>query len=91
MVRPAVVTFLDEMLRSDNRLRVEEVHVPEGFAARQLGDFITRSPDYIVLAVRAGQAWQFNPAPETLIAAGTTLVVMVNPEGRWALEKLVAA
>ena len=91
MVRPAVVTFLDEMLRSDNRLRLEEVHVPEGFAARQLGDFIKRSPDYILLAVRAGQAWQFNPAPETLIAAGTTLVVMVNPEGRGALEKLVAA
>ena len=28
MIRPQVVSFLDEMLRTDDRLRVEEIHVP---------------------------------------------------------------
>ena len=88
MVRPAVVSFLDEMLRSDNRLRVEEVHIPESFQTRPLGDFITGSRDYILLAVRTGEDWQFNPPANTLIGPGTTLVVMVNPEGRGTLEKL---
>ena len=36
MVRPQVVHFLDEMLRSDNKLRVEEVHVPAGRAEQPL-------------------------------------------------------
>jgi voltage-gated potassium channel len=89
MVRPAVVSFLDEMLRSDNRLRVEEVHIPESFQPRLLGELITGSRDYILLAVRAGEDWQFNPPADTPIGPGSTLVVMVNPEGRGTLEKLV--
>lgn len=91
MVRPAVVSFLDEMLRSDNRLRVEEIHIPESFDPRTLGDFIHGSRDYILLAVRAHDQWQFNPPADTMVGPGTTLVVMVNPEGRGALEKLVSA
>ena len=91
MVRPGVVNFLDEMLRSDNRLRVEEVSIPPGFASRALGEFVTVSRDYILLAARIGDQWQFNPPPDFTVGPGTTLVVMVNPEGRGMLEKLVAA
>jgi voltage-gated potassium channel len=91
MVRPGVVNFLDEMLRSDNRLRVEEVRIPEDFEPRALGELVAGSRDYILLAVRLGDQWQFNPPPDFEIGPGTTLVVMVNPEGRGALEKLVAA
>ena len=89
MVRPAVVSFLDEMLRSDNRLRVEEVHIPEDFHRRELGELVKASRDYILLAVRAQDQWQFNPPPESMVGPGSTLVVMVNPEGRGTLEKLV--
>ena len=91
MVRPGVVNFLDEMLRSDNRLRVEEVHIPPGFERRPLGSLVTVSRDYILLAARLKDDWQFNPPPEFMVGPGTTLVVMVNPEGRGLLEKLVAA
>ena len=91
MVRPGVVNFLDEMLRSDNQLRVEEVQIPPGFARRALGELVTTSSDYILLAARIEDRWQFNPPPEFMIGPGTTLVVMVNPEGRGMLEKLVAA
>ena len=91
MVRPGVVNFLDEMLRSDNRLRVEEIDIPAGFAERPLGELIGASRDYILLAARLKDDWQFNPPPEFIVGPGTTLVVMVNPEGRGALEKLVTA
>ena len=91
MVRPGVVNFLDEMLRSDNRLRVEEIDIPAGFGERPLGDLVKASRDYILLAARNKDQWQFNPQPEFIVAPGTTLVVMVNPEGRGLLEKLVAA
>jgi Trk K+ transport system NAD-binding subunit len=37
MIRPAVVTFRDEMLRSDKALRVEEVRVAERHAGQTLG------------------------------------------------------
>jgi len=91
MVRPGVVNFLDEMLRSDNRLRVEEVRIPEGFERRALGELGANSRDYILLAARIQDEWQFNPPPEFMVGPGTTLVVMVNPEGRGVLEKLVSA
>jgi voltage-gated potassium channel len=91
MVRPAVVNFLDEMLRTDNKLRVEEVSIPEGFAERPLGELMAGSRDFVLLAVRSSEEWQFNPPSGYGIRAGATLVVMVNPEGRAALEKLVAA
>ncbi len=90
MVRPGVVNFLDEMLRSDNRLRVEEVRIPEDFAPRALGDLMGASRDYILLAARFKDQWTFNPPPEFAIGPGTTLVVMVNPEARGTLEKLVS-
>ncbi len=91
MVRPGVVNFLDEMLRSDNRLRVEEIDIPQGFAERPLGTLMAVSPDYILLAARVRDEWKFNPPADFMVGPGTTLVVMVNPEGRGQLERLVAA
>jgi voltage-gated potassium channel len=38
MLRPAVVNFLDEMLRTDQGLRVEEVRVPEGSRDRRIAE-----------------------------------------------------
>ena len=90
MLRPTVVGFLDEMLRTDARLRVEEVPVPRGFAPRPLAEVAPNSPDYIVLAVRARERWEFNPGKDFRLEPGHTLVVMAHPEGRLALERRVA-
>jgi voltage-gated potassium channel len=91
MLRPAVVSFLDEMLRTDDRLRVEEIVVPAAFAQRSLARAVPASAGYIVLAVRAGSGWQFNPPADFQLQPGNVLVTMTTPEGRRELERVLAA
>ena len=86
MLRPKVVSFLDEMLRSEEALRVEELVVPERLAGSPCGTLEPRSPDYLLLAVRSAGRWQFNPPDERPLAAGDTLVFMTTPEGRRRIQ-----
>lgn len=91
MLRPAVVTFLDEMLRTDEKPRVEEVHVPPAFAPRNLADVAPSSREYVVLAVRMAKNWQFNPPADFTLQPGNTLVVMTSPAGRSLLLAAIGA
>jgi voltage-gated potassium channel len=91
MLRPAVVSFLDEMLRSDKGLRVEEVRIPDGTRDRRIAEIAPMDANYVVLALRQDGRWQFNPPLESTAKAGCTLVVMATPEGRARLERLAAA
>lgn len=91
MLRPAVVSFLDEMLRTDQGLRVEEVGLPQAAADRRLGELAPPHAEYIILALRHGGRWEFNPRGDSWARAGDTLVVMTTPEGRAKLEQRVAA
>jgi voltage-gated potassium channel len=87
MVRPHVVGFLDEMIRSDKNVRVEEVPVPTNFPPTRVGDLRLRSPDYILLAVREQDgAWVFNPKVDDIIHAGSTIIALANPSGRAQLK-----
>ena len=85
MVRPHVVNFLDEMLRSDRSLRVEEIAVRRNGGSR-LGELDLKSRDHILLAIRGPAGTQFNPADNLTLENGDVLVVMATPEGRSALE-----
>ena len=86
MIRPQVVTFLDEMLRSDQALRVEEVERRRGATPASGSAMIEQpGPDHILLAIRSGGAWPFNPAPD-LAPRRRVVVVMATPEGRKSLE-----
>jgi voltage-gated potassium channel len=91
MIRPQVVNFLDEMLRSDNALRVEEVHIPQGFGADTIRGLKLNRRDFILLAVRSDHQWEFNPADDFSIRPGNTLVVMTTPDGRKSLERSLGA
>lgn len=91
MLRPAVVSFLDEMLRTDDKLRVEEVVVAPGFGGRALSEAVPAAPGYVVLAVRTDGGWQFNPPAGFLLKAGQVVVAMATPEGRRDLESLLGA
>ena len=87
MVRPQVVSFLDEMLRSDDNVRVEQVTVTAS-APACIENFAPPSPEYIVLAVRTGgRDTVFNPPPGRIVQPGDVIVVMATPAGRHALEE----
>jgi voltage-gated potassium channel len=86
MIRPMVVTFLDEMLRSERGLRVEEIVVAARHAGRRLGEIVHPGPDHIVIALRTGGRWQFNPGPDAVLAGGEVVIAMATPDGRTALE-----
>ncbi len=91
MIRPHVVSFLDEMLRADGSMRVEQVSVPAGFAGGSVGEIVPRSREYILMAMCSGGQWSFNPADDARIAGGHTLVLMTSPEGRRSVARRVGA
>lgn len=90
MIRPKVVSFLDEMLRSENSTRIEEVAVPAGFQARRLGDFQRHHSDYVLLGVRSPERMHFNPSDDFLLESGHALIVMCEVQGRVVLEATLA-
>jgi voltage-gated potassium channel len=86
MIRPHVVSFFDEMLRTEHRLRLEEVLLPESFKPRPFGKLERRTPDFVLLAVRAGTEWHFNPPPDFALEPGHVVIAMATPRGREKLE-----
>lgn len=86
MIRPQVVSFLDEMLKSEERLRVEEITVGSRFEARPLESIDLESRDYLLLAIREGDRWVFHPDPSRPVHPGSVLVFMATPHARHALE-----
>jgi voltage-gated potassium channel len=88
MIRPHVVTFLDEMLRSEQKIRLEEVHLNKHHHLCSIGELRERCPTCVMVAIKDGEDFLFNPAADTLLAAGQILIVMLPPNGR---EELLAA
>jgi voltage-gated potassium channel len=86
MIRPHVVSFLDEMLRTEHKLRVEEVPVPANFHPMPLSELNLRGASYVLLAVRGKGDWQFNPPPDFIVEPGQVLVAMASPHGRFEIE-----
>ncbi len=89
MVRPHVVNFMDQMLHTDDGLRVEEVIVPAGFVSTPLAKLLPKCKDYLLMATHAKGQWIFNPSDDHPIEAGAALVFMASPEGRARVEKLL--
>jgi voltage-gated potassium channel len=83
MVRPTVVSFLDTMLRDrEKNLRVEELPVPESFVGRPISALnLKRCSHTLLLAVKTGEDWVYNPQESYIINQENTLVFMTTPEG----------
>jgi hypothetical protein len=65
MLRPHVVTFMEQMLRSEEGLRLEEAAVPAGHVPAPLVALRPRSRDYILVATHEEGRWVFNPGTNT--------------------------
>jgi len=85
LLRPTVVSFLDQMLRDENRnLRIEEVRVEQGskLDGRQVDSLHLQEygSGLLLLAMRARDgAYLFNPPPATLVNGGSHLIIMGDP------------
>jgi len=93
LVRPAVVGFLDKMLKNkDKNLRVEEVTVPatSPFVGRVIGDLNAHArTNCLILATRLPTGeYLYNPADSKRLESGTILIVMGDPAGVRALSEL---
>ena len=92
-LRPAVVSFLDVMLRSSKAtLRVEEAGIREGskLAHKRLIDCrIAEATGLLVLALRNKEGeYAFNPPATTALTPGHTLIVMGEIDGVKKLKAL---
>ncbi len=94
LVRPEVNEFLDQMLRDKTKnLRIEEAIVPEksSFVGVSLKDSpIRRETKLLVIAVRdTDRQFTYNPDPDYVLTAGTTLIVMGDTESVTKLRRLL--
>jgi voltage-gated potassium channel len=94
LIRPEVNEFLDQMLRDKTKnLRIEEVLVPEksawvGLALKDTS--IRRETRLLVVAVRdKDRQFLYNPDPEHVIEASTTLIVMGEAESVVKLRRIL--
>jgi len=92
MIRPTAVSFLDTMLRDKEvNLRVEEVCVPDSFIGKTISSLnLKRHPNLLLLAIKTGEGWIYNPADDCPIRQGSTLVFMATPEVRYELEAILS-
>jgi voltage-gated potassium channel len=93
MIRPAVVTFLDMMLRDrEEVLRFEEIHVVQGatFAGKTIAEAnIDEQTGSLLVALRrkGSDKYDFNPSRETRIQVGDVLVLIATVDRVNRIEK----
>jgi voltage-gated potassium channel len=92
MVRPAVVSFLDIMLRDrEKNLRVEEIPVPQSFAGKSISSLnLKKYPSILLLAIKTKGDWIYNPPEEYVIQPDNTFIVLTTPEARAQLEEFLS-
>ena len=91
MIRPHVVTFLEEMLRAEGDFRIEEINIPANFTKRPIATIMERNDHYILIAVRHADGTNtFNPAPTHVLEAGQLLIVMAGAAGRAELLRMLS-
>jgi voltage-gated potassium channel len=87
MVRPNVMNFLDEMLKTESNLRMEEIHIPKQLDGKPLSVLYLGNQDCMVLGVHRLEDWLFNPSASFTLQSQDVLMVMATPQGRTRLEQ----
>jgi voltage-gated potassium channel len=83
LVRPGATSFLDSMLRDNSALRVEDVKLGlhSKYVKKPVGscDVFAKS-GVLLVSMKRGDEFHFNPPPATILESGDTLVVIGNPD-----------
>lgn len=92
MIRPEVVSFLDEMLRDkEKNLRIEEVPLPPSLNGKPLSALnLKKYSNILLLAIRTEEGWVYNPSLDYILPLNATLIFLGTPEERQKLEKVLA-
>ncbi len=93
MIRPAVVSFLDIMLRrKDENMRVEEIAVPEHLIGMPISKLELKNyPRLLLLALKSGGDWLYNPSREHVMKSGDVLIFMATAEERSEIETVFSS
>ncbi len=92
MVRPAVVSFLDVMLRDKRNLRIEEVAVGSSVLGKTLSFLrLEHYPRTLILAIKHGTDYLYNPPRNHRLKEGGILVIMTTPQERIKFENHMKA
>lgn len=94
IIRPTVVKFLDDMLRDNAAVRLEEVHLHEGMnmAGRSLRDIDMRNRVNVsVLAIKLPDEdhYIYNPEPAQQLDPGMILVVLGSRKDVTKLREMI--
>ena len=91
MIRPTVVSFLDVMLRDKEKgLRIEDVPVSESLIGKPVMHLnMEKYPNTLLLAIRTGKGWIYNPPADHIMEHGDSLIIMTTPAEKSELEKFL--
>ncbi len=89
MVRPAVVSFLDIMLRDkEKNLRIEEIKVTELFSGMTLSELNLKNyQNMLLIAVKTEDNWFFNPPGNFELKTDNILIFMCSSHEREEMEQ----
>jgi len=90
MIRPTVVSFLDTMMRDQEKnLRIEEILISESFVNRPIKTLsLKKYPNILLLAIRGKEGWVYNPGEDYILKKDDILVIMTTPEEKFELERI---
>jgi len=96
LVRSAVVSFLDKMLRAgEGTLRVEEARVNKGssYAGKKVGELrkeLEKNLSLLLMAISRKDNYIFNPPSDMEIKEDDAIIVMGNIDSVIELRKLLS-
>lgn len=90
MIRPHIISFIEEMLRDEAQFRVEEFPIPSKHVGTELGIIADRHENYVMMGIRKKDGHLlFNPSGNWIIEPDTILIAMTNSAGRKDLNELL--
>lgn len=89
MVRPHAAGFVDDVMRGEGDLRLEEILVPPALHGQPLKVLYRDNRDSMVVALKHSGGMLFNPPPDHQLEKGDVLIAMATQEGRSRLAGLI--